>query len=153
MKPWYRHTAVDAPHGQRPIVRAIAALALTTAMLLAWRSTIRAAELSQMGSDPQVNQGGQVTVSVTWAGTTEAPTFRVVLDTHAVNLDSYDLTQLATLRTADGEIVPTGWDAPPGGHHREGVLRFASVAPDSNSMELVIRDVAGVPERTFSWTW
>lgn len=109
----------------------------------------------------RTSEGGQVTIAATWQGPNAGPVFRVVLDTHTVNLDGYDLIQLAVLRTAEGrEVPPSGWDAPQGGHHREGTLIFPSTAPDGSptigsptgAFELVIRDVAGVPERTFRWT-
>lgn len=108
----------------------------------------------------QTNEGGQVTIKATWQGPSAGPVFDVVLDTHAVDLDGYDLTQLAMLRI-DGarEIQSTGWDAPKGGHHREGTLTFpataadgsALITPGTRTIELVIRDIAGVPERVFRW--
>ena len=113
------------------------------------------------GAVTQTNEGGQVTIKATWRGPSAGPVFDIVLDTHAVDLDGYDLTQLAMLRI-DGarEIQPTGWDAPKGGHHRAGTLTFpataadgsALIAPDTRTIELVIRDIAGVPERVFRWT-
>ena len=84
----------------------------------------------------------------------------IVMDTHVVNLDVYDLAQLAVLRTDGGaEVRPSAWDAPLGSHHREGTLTFPSLGDDgtptvtstSRSVELVIRDVAGVPERILRW--
>lgn len=109
----------------------------------------------------RTNEGGQVTVTVTWQGPAAGPRFDVVLDTHAVDLDGYDLRQLAVLRTGDGrEVQPLTWDAPTGGHHREGTLVFPATTPDgtpligptTGTIELVIRDIAEVPERTFQWT-
>lgn len=109
----------------------------------------------------QTNEGGQVTIKATWQGSSVGPVFAVVLDTHAVDLDGYDLQQLALLRINGArEIRPTGWDAPKGGHHRAGTLTFpatmadgrALIAPDTRTIELVIRDIAGVPERVFRWT-
>lgn len=109
---------------------------------------------------PQTNEEGQVTVKVTWQGSTDQLTFAIVMDTHAVDLDGYDLKQLAVLRTDRGqEIRPDGWDAPAGGHHRSGKLTFPTVVPNGNvvigpetqAIELVIREVAGVPERVFRW--
>ena len=108
----------------------------------------------------QTSDGGQVTVKVTWTGPAAGPVFDVVLDTHAVDVDVYDLAKLAVLRTGDGrEVAPSRWDAPRGGHHRQGALAFPSAGPDgqallgptTGSIELVVRDVAGVPERAFRW--
>jgi hypothetical protein len=112
------------------------------------------------GAATQINEGGQVTLKATWQGRSAGPVFTVVMDTHAVDLDGYDLTQLAILRI-DGarEMLPVGWDAPKGGHHRQGTLTFPPMAAgrpligsDTRTIELVIRDVAGVPERIFRWT-
>lgn len=109
----------------------------------------------------RTNEGGQVTVSVTWQGSAADPRFTVVLDTHAVDLDGYDLRELAVLRTEDGrEVQPVAWDAPAGAHHREGTLVFPATTPDgapligtqTRTIELVIRDIADVPERSFQWT-
>jgi hypothetical protein len=108
----------------------------------------------------RTSDGGQVTVAVTWAGPAAGPVFTVAMNTHAVDLNGYDLRQLAVLRTDKGqEVQPTGWDAPKGGHHRQGTLTFPAktmdgsplINPSTRSVELVIRDVAGVPERTFEW--
>ena len=109
----------------------------------------------------QTNEGGQVTIKVTWQGSGAGPIFDVVMDTHAVDLDGFDLKQLALLRINGArEVQPTGWDAPKGGHHRNGTLTFPAeaangsplIAPDTRTIELVIRDIAGVPERVFRWT-
>lgn len=116
--------------------------------------------LSQSTSATQTNEGGQVTVKVTWQGREAGGAFRVVLDTHSVNLDGIDLKQTAVLRI-DGarEARPLAWDAPKGGHHREGTLLFPDLADDGSpllgadarTLDLVIRDVAGVKERVFRW--
>lgn len=112
------------------------------------------------GDGIRTSDGGQVTVNVTWPGLAAGPTFTVVLDTHAVDLDGYDLAKLAVLRTDDGrEVAPSGWAAPPGGHHRQGTLSFPqtgadgkpTVGPTTRGLELVVRDIAGVPERSFRW--
>lgn len=108
----------------------------------------------------RISEAGQVTIKATWQETSPAPAFQIVMDTHAVDLDGYDLTTLALMRTADGKTVqPTSWNAPQGGHHRTGTLIFpatidgsAVIGPDTRSIELIIRHVGGVPERTLTWT-
>ena len=107
----------------------------------------------------RTNEGGQVTVKVTWKGVATGPVFAVALDTHAVDLDGYDLRQLATLRTDGGEVQPAEWTAPKGGHHREGNLVFPpalagrpTIGDGTRRVELIIRNVAGVAERRFEWT-
>jgi len=109
----------------------------------------------------QTNEGGQVTIAATWQGSGAPTVFNIAMNTHAVDLDSYDLKQLAVLRIDDGrEVQPTNWEAPQGGHHRSGTLTFPATGADgapligsgAHTIELVIREVAGVPERSFLWT-
>ncbi len=109
------------------------------------------------------NQGGSVTIDVTWENpgdTTGALTFSVAMDTHSVELDGIDLGKLAVLRNDQGvELRPQEWDAPPGGHHRSGILLFPArdgagkpiLGTGARSLEMVIRDVAGVKERVLRW--
>ena len=112
------------------------------------------------GAPTQIIDGGNVTVKVTWPGVAAGPAFDVVLDTHEIDLDSYDLVKLALLRTDDGrEVAPISWNAPKGGHHRQGLLAFPSSGADgkpilgstTRTIELIVRDVAGVPQRSFRW--
>lgn len=111
-------------------------------------------------SETQIAQAGQVTIKATWQGSDIGPTFTVVLDTHAVDLDTYDLLELAVLRTDQAEeVLPIGWDAPAGGHHRQGTLTFPRTRPDGSPIlagetrliELSVRDVGGVPETVLKW--
>jgi hypothetical protein len=116
---------------------------------------------TQAGTMTRINEGGQITMKVTWQGRTAGSVFAVEMDTHAVDLDGYDLRQLAVLRTDQGqEIRPGGWNAPMGGHHRSGMLTFPAtladgtpvIGPNTRTLELVIRNVGGIPERMFTWT-
>ena len=115
-------------------------------------------------ADPvRSNEGGRVTVKATWQGQQEAGgplVVRVVMDTHSVDLDGYDLSKMAVVRGGQGvEVAPLSWEAPPGGHHRDGILTFPStdgtgrpvLDSDAQVAVLVIRGVAGVPERVLSW--
>jgi len=53
-----------------------------------------------------------------------AAVFEVVFDTHSTDLD-FDPTEVVTLDGAGGAVRPATWDGDgPGGHHREGELRF-----------------------------
>ena len=125
------------------------------------QNTANTAQSPQSGGMTQTSEGGQVTVAATWQGPTAGPVFRVALNTHAVDLSAYDLRQLAVLRTDQGrEARPSRWDAPISSHHREGTLTFPATGSDgrpligsgTRAIELIIRDVAGVPARTFRWT-
>lgn len=63
--------------------------------------------------------------------------FKFVLDTHSQDLND-DLTKSALLLDAAGSsYLPVTWEgAAPGGHHREGVLRFKPVVPRPATIEL-----------------
>jgi hypothetical protein len=78
--------------------------------------------------------------------------FEIRMNTHSGDL-SQDLVSVSTLKDEkDREYRPVDWQgAPPGGHHRTGVLEFSALNGDTKSVTLVIRDVASVPERIFKW--
>lgn len=79
--------------------------------------------------------------------------FAVVLDTHSVNLDTYDLKVVSVLRDDMGKgYLPKDAENKTGGHRREVILIFPKVSPQAKRLELVIKDLAGVKERTFRWT-
>ena len=143
----------------RMVIALVAALALASCGAAAAPPASAPDAGTGAGSTTQTNEGGEVTVTATWAGREAGPVFTVELNTHSIELDAIDLGSLATLRV-DGVSVPaTGWNAPIGGHHRSGTLSFpttgddgtAIIGPQARTVELVIRDVAGVPERTFRW--
>ena len=76
---------------------------------------------------PQTNSGGGVTAKVTYLnqGATDEPRFQVVLDTHSVNLDAYDLKSIAVLRDDTGKAyASTGVENKGSGHHREAIVSF-----------------------------
>ena len=77
--------------------------------------------------------------------------FAITLETHSGTLDD-DLAKAATL-LADGKPCrPLGWKgAPPGGHHRKGVLRFEAVMPQPHAVELQIRRTGEASPRIFRW--
>jgi len=78
--------------------------------------------------------------------------FSVVLNTHSVDL-RYDLATIAVLRADNGEeVTALKWDGPTdGGHHVRGVLSFPKFNASTQSVMLVLRDIAGVSERIFEW--
>lgn len=106
------------------------------------------------GSKQSVGGGG-VTVEVVWLKEiADAPSFRVVLDTHSVNLDGYRFEEIVRLRDArGGEQVPAAVEGAEGsGHHRQATVRFAWPDPRPSEIGLVVKGVAGVPERVFRWS-
>ncbi|MBI4186366.1 MAG: hypothetical protein HY530_02525 [Chloroflexi bacterium] len=106
----------------------------------------------------QSSDEGAVTIDIEWAGNDvqdDSLAFAVAMNTHSVDLDSYDLGKLAVLRDGTGQDYrPISWKSAPGGHHREGTLAFP--LPESFSqgkpeyVDIVIRDV-GAKERVFRW--
>ena len=78
--------------------------------------------------------------------------FRVVFDTHSQELKD-DLLKTAVLIASDGSAVaPAEWKgAPPGGHHREGVLRFKALNPAPAVLELRIARPGEAAPRVFRW--
>lgn len=108
---------------------------------------------AQSSLEAKTDEQGQVTVKITphtlrggqWK-------FDVVLDTHSVDLDQ-DMMQVAELTDDKGNTYkPIAWEgATPGGHHREGILVFQSTNLVPFSVELKIKNIGGVPERSFKW--
>jgi hypothetical protein len=121
------------------------AAVLLAALLLA---TPAAAQLAAQKS----SQGG-VTVAVTPAEIADKLwSFKVVLDTHSQDL-SDDLLKSAVLVDArGGEVAPVAWEgAAPGGHHREGLLKFEAIAPRPAALELRIQRPNEAKPRIFRW--
>jgi hypothetical protein len=146
----------------RPLLIGLGAAVVIGAALLALSLFLAgpASNTSSPAADaPQTSEGGGVTVKATWLADREAPTFAIVLDTHSVALDGYDLRQLALLRVDGVSVKPNSWDAPAGGHHRTGTLTFPSTTSHGNQLitersqkiELVISGVGDVPERVLTW--
>ena len=113
-------------------------------------STAKSLELASQSS-----LEGPVSVEVTPLtvfGVDEFVDFAVVLSTHSVDL-AYDLTELVVMVDGSGqEYSPVQWEGDPlGGHHREGVLRFARPVEIGSSFEIKIRSIGEVDERFFKW--
>ncbi|HZP94915.1 MAG TPA: hypothetical protein VFC31_01070 [Candidatus Limnocylindria bacterium] len=109
---------------------------------------------SDAGLGEQSSEAGSVTVVVSWLSA-GVPTARVAMDTHSVDLDRFDLKDLARVRLDGGAwVAPSAWDAPAGGHHRSGTLAFASLSrfafDAAKLVELEIRDVVS-PSRLLRW--
>jgi len=74
--------------------------------------------------------------------------FTIVLDTHAVDL-SADLTR-ATLEVGGTPWPVEAWSGDgPGGHHREGELRFESAGPATGTAILTIPELPEPVEATW----
>ena len=102
----------------------------------------------------RTHSGGGVTVKVTYLNPqdTDNAQFQVALDTHSVNLDSYDLKNLSLLRDDAGQSYPpTQVENKGSGHHREFTLIFPKPSAGTKRLEFVIQDIAKVEERSFRW--
>ena len=128
---------------------ATAGLVLVTAPWLA----LTQASLEPTAAQSSSEQGVAIKVTAKSIGSPNSRwEFAVVLDTHSADL-SDDLSQSATLTTDDGRTFkPVSWlGAPPGGHHREGVLAFDVPAPLPGAIELRIDRPGESAPRTFRW--
>lgn len=126
-----------------------AALALSATPWAAWAQTGTDAAATLSSSE----RGVTVKVTPKWAGSPDGRwEFAIVLDTHSADL-SDDLVQSASLSTDDGRTIkPLAWSgAPPGGHHRSGVLSFEVPPPRPNAIELSIMRPGEDSPRTFRW--
>lgn len=78
----------------------------------------------------------------------QGATFAITLDTHSVEL-SADLTE-ATLQVGDTAWTGARWSGDgPGGHHREGELRFESTGPASGPVRLTLPGLPDPVEATW----
>ena len=107
---------------------------------------------------------GNVTLKVTFSNpdsndAKERLGFQISMNTHSVPLDQYPLKELAYLRDDKGkEYGALAWNPSGNGHHISGVLEFNNsnaqgrpLTKSSSSLVLVIKNLAGVKERTFRW--
>jgi len=103
----------------------------------------------------QRSSTGGVTVAVTpqnLAASAKSWDFKVVLDTHSGELKD-DLAKSAVLVVdGGGSYTPTAWQGdPPGGHHREGTLKFNAISPQPKAIELRIQRPGESKPRSFRW--
>ena len=102
----------------------------------------------------RTNTVGDVAVRVTYLnpqGTADAR-FDIALEAHSVNLNAYDLSVLSSLRDEGGKKYhPTRVEIKASGHHRQITLVFPKPSAEAQKLELVIKELAGVKERSFRW--
>lgn len=103
----------------------------------------------------QRNSANGVTVAVTPGNLDRGAKhwdFSLVFDTHTQEL-SDDLLKNAVLADDQGnEFKPLAWEgAPPGGHHRTGVLKFGAIDPQPAAVELRITRPGEANARAFRW--
>lgn len=116
--------------------------------------TMQGVPTRSAASEVQTISGGGVNVKVVAKQLKigESPRFEVVLDTHTVALDGYDLKALAVLRDDNGnQWSPSKLENKGSGHHRSVALTFPKLPAGVKRLELAIKDIAGIKERKFQW--
>jgi hypothetical protein len=136
------------------VLRAVSATAAPTPATVNTPMTKPTGSAWAAAMQPQTVEAANVTVKVTplTLKQGEPPVFDIAMDTHSVDLAG-DMLKTVVLRDDTGkEYAPSTWDgAGPGGHHREGKIKFAPVTTTPKSLTLVVKNLAGVPERAFKW--
>ena len=127
----------------------ISLAALAFASALSWAGT----PSTQFPS--RQNNEGMVMVSVTpqSLGTGDKWVFAVQFNTHVKPI-TQDLQKVSVLIDSKGhQEQALAWQGdPPGGHHRHGFLVFRPMTPKPALVTLMIGQVGGVAERSFTWS-
>ncbi len=101
---------------------------------------------------PQISDENEVSVEVSPVSLEgDRWMFEVAFNTHTVNLD-FNPKDISYIRSeVEGERPALVWTGAPlrGDHHSSGQLIFPSIA--GKKIEIVVRNVAGVPERIFKF--
>lgn len=106
----------------------------------------------QMTYAPKIDDQNEVKVEVVPVslGTGSEVNFKVVLETHSVELD-YDMRGISVLLDDQGiKYQPLSWSGGRGGHHLSGNLIFPKISTGTKELELVMLGVSGV-DRKFKW--
>lgn len=157
---------------RKTIILSIFVVAIFVAGFFLWNGLKNSnQETSQQASENKVgsqvdenalvrsNEGGSVSMDVTFENPVtkekDSLVFEVAMNTHSVNLDTYDLAKLAVLKTSDGREFTNFTKETQGmGHHKTISLKIKNkgiITPKTKSLTLVLKDVAGVPSREFNW--
>ena len=130
---------------KRRFMAAACAVAISFAVAPASGAELNAQKSTERGVTVLVTPVSLARSASTWD-------FKVVFDTHSEEL-SDDVQRTAVLLAPNGATYkPMAWEgAPPGGHHREGLLRFAVIEPSPASIELQIQRPIESTPRSFRW--
>ncbi|OGL64811.1 hypothetical protein A3B21_03765 [Candidatus Uhrbacteria bacterium RIFCSPLOWO2_01_FULL_47_24] len=103
-------------------------------------------------SPTKENSEGDVTVSVTPQNIgPSAPIwkFEIAINTHTVDMSAFNpQTQIVLEDAAGKDTVPNNIVPEGSGHHQTLKVSFAKV---EGPWKLIVRDIAGIPAREFSW--
>ena len=129
---------------------------IATGGAIGWSAALAGSpEAANPNLSAQTSSARGVTINVTpknLASNAGSWEFAVVLDTHSQDLSDDLVKSSLLLDGAGGQHSPTAWDgAPPGGHHREGVLGFKPISPRPQSIELQITRAGEDAPRSFRW--
>jgi hypothetical protein len=95
-----------------------------------------------------------VTITVTpliLSNEAKAWDFEIMLESHTQELND-DLIRSSVLIGDGRQATPLDWKgAPPGGHHRKGLLRYKPISPAPQSLELRIQRAGEPIPRSFRW--
>ena len=115
---------------------------------------IEASEAKKAGLAPQASKAHEVTITVTplsLSNEAKAWDFEITLESHTQELND-DLIGSSVLIGDGRQATPIGWEgAPPGGHHRKGLLRYKPISPAPLSLELRIQRAGEPIPRSFRW--
>jgi hypothetical protein len=115
---------------------------------------ITTSNAAELGLASQTNNERGIKVVVTprnLSNEAQSWDFEVTLETHTQTLND-DLAKSSALIANGKRYVPLAWEgAPPGGHHRKGLLRFKAIIPQPPSVELQIRLAGETTPRSFKW--
>jgi hypothetical protein len=131
-----------------PGVAVIVAVALVVVGAIAWWLSRPEPSAADLGT--RTVQAGDVEVTMSaLALDRSGAAFRLEFDTHTVEL-ALDPAASARLTVNGSQVDGASWDGQgPGGHHREGTLRFTTPVPAGAAVEL---RVTGLPQDAIG-TW
>lgn len=117
-------------------------------------SEINSAPSIQNTFQVQENEGENVTVTVEPQALKigQSPKFKLEFSTHSVDLSFNIAKQSYLLDDKGNRLGGSIWTgSPPGGHHRNGTLTFNTPLTETKYAELVLTNIAEIPERRFRW--
>lgn len=81
--------------------------------------------------------------------------FEIVMNTHSVDLNQYDLTRIANLSFESTSALPGSfsWESSNNDtHHKLGYLKWSGTTPkDISALTLELEGIDEIPSRTFTW--
>lgn len=140
---------INFPRRRTIVLLSVGVALLAASALALLRPGGGAAEATGLSTQSATVGAVDVTMTALVLDTSGAQ-FRLALNTHSGSLD-IDVARAAQLWVAGRPIEAGTWEgAGPGGHHREGTLRFATPVPAGARVELRLTGLPG--EALGTWT-